>query len=81
MGILRPGRSAKIGVAVATLTMLALQFVVSGLVIRWCPRGANCKDASQVLFALGLLVSLGVSVAAGFVARDIADRFAAHPRQ
>lgn len=79
MSILRPGRSAKIGVAVAALAMLALQFVVSGLVIRWCPRGANCKEASQVLFALGLLVSLGVSVAAGFVARDIADRFATHP--
>ncbi|HTK58358.1 MAG TPA: hypothetical protein VL336_05195 [Sphingomicrobium sp.] len=63
----------------AALAMLALQFVVSGLVIRWCPRGANCKEASQVLFALGLLVSLGVSVAAGFVARDIADRFATHP--
>ena len=81
MSILRPGRSAKIGVAVATLAMLALQFVVSGLVIRWCPRGANCKEASEVLFALGLLVSLGVSVAAGFVARDIADRFATHPRR
>jgi len=66
---------------VAALTILALQFVVSGLVIRWCPRGANCKEASHVLFALGLLVSLGVSVAAGFVARDIADRFAAQPRR
>jgi len=66
---------------VAALVMLTLQFGVSSLVIRWCPRGANCKEASHVLFALGLLVSLGVSVAAGFVARDIADRFAAQPRR
>lgn len=81
MSILRPGRSAKIGVAVAAFAMLALTFVVSGLVIRWCPRGTNCKEASQVLFALGMAASLGVSVAAGFVTRDIADRFAAPPRQ
>jgi hypothetical protein len=66
---------------VAALAMLALQFVVSGLVIRWCPRGENCREASQVLFALGLLVSLGVSVAAGFVARDITDRFGARSRR
>jgi len=69
------------GVAVAALAMLALQFVVSSLVIRWSPRGGNCTEASQVLFALGLLVSLGVSIAAGFVARDIADRFAARSRR
>ena len=79
MSVLRPSRSAKIGVAVAAVCMLALQFAVSGLVIRWCPRGENCKEASQVLFALGLLVSLGVAIAAGFVARDVADRFSTQP--
>lgn len=79
MSILRPDRSARIGVAVAALTMLALMVVVGFVVVSWCPRGENCKEASQVLFALGTLVSFGASVAAGFVARDIADRFTVQP--
>jgi len=77
LSILRPSRSAVIGVAVAAFAMLALEVLVSGLVIRWCPRGENCEEAGQVLFALGILVSLAVSAALGFVARDIADRWAA----
>jgi hypothetical protein len=59
--------------------MLALLYAVSVLVMRWCPRGEDCKQASQVLFGLGVLVSFGISIAAGFIARDIADRFTAHP--
>ncbi|MCL6739707.1 hypothetical protein LZ518_00930 [Sphingomonas sp. RB56-2] len=70
-----------IGVAVATLTMLALEVVVSHLVVQWCPRGQNCQETGQILFALGLLVSAAVSVAAGFIARDIADRMSAQSPQ
>jgi hypothetical protein len=79
VSILRPDRSARIGVAVAALTMLALMVVVSIVVVRWCPRGEDCKEASLVLFGLGMLVSFGASVAAGFVARDITDRFTVQP--
>jgi hypothetical protein len=78
--ILKPNRSAKVGVAVAALTMLALLALVSNLVIRWCPRGENCKETSLILFGLGVFVSFVASVAIGFVARDIADRWAARPR-
>ena len=77
LSILRPTRNAVIGVVVAALTMLALEVAVSNLIIRWCPRGENCEETGRVLFALGLIVSFAVSVALGFVARDIADRFAA----
>ena len=72
--------SAVVGISVAAFLMLALLFVVSELVIRWCPRGENCEEAGQVLFGLGMLVSLSVSVAAGFVVRDIIERSAAHRR-
>ncbi len=65
-----------IGIAVASIAMLALLFIVSDLVVRWCPRGHDCKSTSQVLFGLGIMVSLAVSTALGFVARDIADRMA-----
>ena len=80
MSLLKPNRSAKIGVAVAALAMLALLAVVSGVVIRWCPRGGDCRQASQLLFALGMFVSFVAAVAIGLVARDIADRLAARPR-
>jgi len=80
MSLRRPNErtSAIVGVAVAALAMLMLEFVVSGLVVRWCPRGENCKETGQVLFGLGLIVSLAVSIAVGFVVRDIVDRLAAH---
>lgn len=77
LNILRPSRSGKIGVAVGAATMLALMALVGFLVVRWCPRGEDCKEASRMLFGLGMLVSLGMSVAIGFVARDIADRASA----
>ena len=79
MSLRRPSdrSSAIVGVAVAALTMLALLFVVSELVILWCPRGENCEKAGQVLFGLGVIVSLAVSVAVGFLVRDIVDRLAA----
>jgi hypothetical protein len=64
---------------VAALAMLALEIAVSNLVIRWCPRGENCEETGQILFALGLIVSLAVSVAVGFLARDIADRARTQP--
>ena len=57
--------------------MLLLMALVGLLVVRWCPRGEDCKQASQMLFGLGMLVSFGVSVAIGLVARDIADRSSA----
>lgn len=79
MSILRPSRSGKIGVAVAALAMLASLAVVSAMIIRWCPGGEGCKETSQLLFGLGLVVGLAVSAALGFVARDIADRFAPQP--
>ena len=80
MSFLRPNRSAVIGVSVAALTMLALEVAVSRLVILWCPRGENCEETGQILFVIGLIVSLAASVAIGFVARDVADRIAARPR-
>lgn len=70
-----------IGVAVAALAMLALMVVVSHLVVRWCPRGLNCEENGQILFGLGLIVSAAVSVAAGFIARDLSDRLTAQPRR
>ena len=76
MSILRPNRSAKIGVGVGTIVMLALLPVVSALVVRWCPRGDDCEETGQILFGLGIFVSFLVSIATGFMARDIADRFA-----
>lgn len=63
----------------AAVAMLALLYAVSVLVVRWCPRGEDCKQASQILFGLGTLASLGASIAAGLIARDIADRFTARP--
>lgn len=80
MSLLKPNRSAKIGVAVAALAMLALLAAVSTVVIRWCPRGEDCQQTSQILFGLGVFVSFAASVAIGLVARDIADRLAARPR-
>jgi len=67
-----------VGVAVAALVMLVLEVVVSDLVVRWCPRGEDCKQTGQILFGIGLIVSFAVSVAVGFVARDVVDRLAAH---
>ena len=63
----------------ASLTMLGLEVVTTKLVILWCPRGENCEETGQLLFALGLIVSAAVSVALGFVARDVADRVTAQP--
>ena len=80
MSLLKPNRSAKIGIAVAALAMLALLTVVSGAVIRWCPRGEDCRQTSQILFGLGVFVSFVASVAIGLVARDIADRLATGTR-
>ncbi|WP_294121712.1 hypothetical protein [Sphingomonas sp.] len=77
MSLLKPNRSAKIGIAMAALAMLALLAVVSGVVIRWCPRGEDCRQTSQILFGIGVLVSFVASVAIGLIARDIADRYAA----
>ena len=79
LSLLRPSPSGKVGIAVAALAMLPLLYLVSVLVIRWCPRGANCEEASQILFGLGIIFSFALSAAAGLVARDVADRFAAHP--
>lgn len=80
MNVRRPNEktSAIVGVAVAALLMLVLEVVVSDLVVRWCPRGEDCKETGQVLFGLGLIVSFAVSVAVGFVVRDIVDRLATH---
>lgn len=80
MSLLKPNRSAKVGVAVAALAMLALLAVVSTVVIRWCPRGEDCKETSQILFGIGVFVSFVASAAIGLVARDIADRLEARPR-
>jgi protein-S-isoprenylcysteine O-methyltransferase Ste14 len=79
MSLRRPSEktSAMVGVAVAALAMLVLELVVSNLVVRWCPRGENCRQTGQVLFGLGLIVSFAVSVFVGFAARDIVARLAA----
>ena len=66
----------KAGVGAATVLMLVLIFAVGRLVVIWCPRGENCEETGQILFGLGLVVSLAVSVAAGFIVRDIVDRTA-----
>lgn len=80
MSVRRPNEKtgAIVGVAVAALLMLVLEVVVSDLVVRWCPRGEDCQETGQVLFGLGLIVSFAVSVAVGFVVRDIVDRLATH---
>lgn len=57
--------------------MVMLLFIVSELVILWCPRGEDCKETGRVLFGLGLIVSFAVSVAGGSLVRDIVDRLAA----
>lgn len=79
MSLRRPNEktSAIVGVSVAAVAMLGLLVLVSGLVVRWCPRGHDCKETGQILFGLGLIVSFAVSVAIGFVVRDIVDRLAA----
>ena len=79
MSVQRPSKRASIiaGVAIAAITMLILELIVGNLVIRWCPRGANCREAGQILFGLGLIVSLAVSAAIGFLVRDLVDRFSA----
>ena len=77
LGQLNKRTGAIAGTAAAVLLMLALMVVVGRLVILWCPRGENCEEAGRILFGLGLVVSLAVSVAAGFVVRDIVDRIAA----
>jgi hypothetical protein len=74
LSILRPNRSTKVGVGVAAIAMLALLPVVSAFVVRWCPRGADCQETSQILFGIGIFVAFLVSLSCGFVARDIADR-------
>ena len=77
MSLLKPNRSAKVGIAMAALAMLALLAAVSGVAIRWCPRGEDCRQTSQILFGIGVFVSFVASVAIGLIARDIADRLAA----
>lgn len=68
---------AKAGIGAAALLMLGLIFLVGRLIIIWCPRGENCEEVGQLLYGFGLVVSLAVSVAAGFLVRDIVDRRAA----
>ena len=79
MSFRQPKTSEFAGVAAAASSMLALTFATSKLVILWCPRGEDCHETAQALYGLGLIVSLVVAIAVGFIVRDLTDSRGAKP--
>ena len=67
--------NALAGVGAGAVLMIGLIFCVGVLVVRFCPGGQDCTETGQRLYGLGLLVSLAISAAFGFLVRDLVERY------